>query len=1081
MRLALRRLLLMAYVGGSVLHAQDASTGALQGEIDGPDGRPIPGATVSLRDADDRNFARTVAVASDGRYQIYALPPGRYMLSAQAKGFASDAPSEVTVALGESAHVDLVLRVGLPQSVQVESERTPSPDLFTSPTDTTFSPNEVETLPIEGRRWQDVAALASTLSPADGEETRLSSAGIAVTQNRYTLDGARDTRSFTGEARGSRRLSLGNTMSSVREFRVVTSSTGGDHSGLGATLQVVTRAGSAKRGGSIFLQTRGNLFAAVDPSAIVTRYNGGSPTISMARPEDTRLQWGATLYGALPRIPSVLGHIAYEQEHRSFPAISSPASRTFYVLSAKQTALLQNRGVGIAKQKEALAYLDSLSGTVDRRADEWSLLPRLDWHIGTKSVLSFTWNHASRTAPAGLRGETAVNRGAASFGNDRISTNAMLLRWTQDLSSRMVNRVLFGYSNDLEQQEAQPSLPQEPHTGPNGFSPQVSIGSDFIFGKPSALGRRRYPDEQRIQAGETLSYAAHRWALEAGGNLALVNEQIASLDNEEGTYTYANSAASGRAGALVDWITDWTFPSTAYPNGACPAIFAPDHYFCFRSFTQSYGAQSIAFRTGETSAFAQMRWQPAASLAITAGLRYELFTLPSAQQPNPALDALFGDVATTSQLPRDRNNLAPYASAAWGTRTTVIRLGAGINYGRVAGATVWSALSRTALPGSVRTVRIGPQTIVDTNCASAGSNFGYPSTYICAPSASALRSTSAIMFANNFAMPAIGQAQLSLERQTGRVLMSAAYTGFAARSLPNSTDINIAKSTHSAAFRVQRTGGRGEAGVRNGDTFVLPTYTARVNASFGPVTEMLSNASASHHSLTLAMQRRLHNGWSMRASWTCGKTLDFGPNQGALPLINGQLDPFNVRYDRAPSDLDRRHRVVFSGFYTVSVKGSSWRARAANGWTLSPVFSASAGRPYSYLISGGTSLAGGSDSINGAGGLRYLPSVGRNTLRLPWSENLNLRVARRVRLREILRIEMYADAFNALNSNNVNRVQQRAFLVGDAAGGVTPLIYQDAATVAAEGLTTQPFATRLGSGTLLARQREFQFGLRLEW
>ena len=69
------------------------------------------------------------------------------------------------------------------------------------------------------------------------------------------------------------------------------------------------------------------------------------------------------------------------------------------------------------------------------------------------------------------------------------------------------------------------------------------------------------------------------------------------------------------------------------------------------------------------------------------------------------------------------------------------------------------------------------------------------------------------------------------------------------------------------------------------------------------------------------------------------------------------------------------------------------------------------------------------------------------------------------------------EAFNLLNQQNLSRVETRAFLVGTPAtvGGPTPLVFQDAAMIATEGLSTPAFRTPLSStsgiGTCLAPRK----------
>jgi hypothetical protein len=154
---------------------------------------------------------------------------------------------------------------------------------------------------------------------------------------------------------------------------------------------------------------------------------------------------------------------------------------------------------------------------------------------------------------------------------------------------------------------------------------------------------------------------------------------------------------------------------------------------------------------------------------------------------------------------------------------------------------------------------------------------------------------------------------------------------------------------------------------------------------------------------------------------------------------------------------------------------------------VAPLFKAQSGRPYSYEIFGGTRLSGGHESINGSGGAVYLPTIGRNTLRLPETVNLDLRVSRNLRLSEKMRLRGAAEIFNVTNRVNYTSVVTRAYLVGTAANGapvvngVTTLTFQNAAAVAAEGLNVQPFGAYTAASSSAMGERKIQLGLRLEF
>ena len=60
----------------------------------------------------------------------------------------------------------------------------------------------------------------------------------------------------------------------------------------------------------------------------------------------------------------------------------------------------------------------------------------------------------------------------------------------------------------------------------------------------------------------------------------------------------------------------------------------------------------------------------------------------------------------------------------------------------------------------------------------------------------------------------------------------------------------------------------------------------------------------------------------------------------------------------------------------------------------------------------------------------YLPTVGRNTLRLPDTANLDLRVSRGMRVRDRVVVRGLVEAFNVGNRVNYSGVTQRAFWRG---------------------------------------------------
>ncbi len=545
---------------------------------------------------------------------------------------------------------------------------------------------------------------------------------------------------------------------------------------------------------------------------------------------------------------------------------------------------------------------------------------------------------------------------------------------------------------------------------------------------PASLGRRAYPDERRYQFSDLVTWTRGHHLLQVGADLSAVHDYVSALNNTEGTFRYDSGVTNGHAGGLVDWITDYTFNVNTYPNGGCPSINSSIHDFCFSSFTQSFGQQTAEFDTQEWAAYVEDNWRVRPNLSVNAGFRYDYELEPLPQHPNAALDAVFGQTGATSIFPEDRNNFGPRVGVAWepfGGGRGVVRVGYGLFYGRLPGATIRSALVNTATASSTTHVRITPGTV--TACPQvANQGFGYPCAYLTAPPAGVGTTTSATVFDRRFRLPMVQQGSVTVEREVGAgVVGSATYLMNLDRQLPNSVDINIAPSTGMKTFQIQ--GGTGEPGVRDGETFSVPVYTERVSASYGPVTDVVSNANGSYNALVLEARRRSRRGLEFRVNWTWAKAIDYGQSVGAGPRTNGQFDPFTGQYDKGLSRLNYPHKMVVSAVWEPRLATQRrWLRTAANGWLVSALFMETSGRPYDFDIFGGTRLSGGRESINGSGGAVYLPTVGRDTLRLPDTANLDLRVSRAVQLTERVHLRGLAEIFNVANRVNYSG--------GDAAG-----------------------------------------------
>jgi hypothetical protein len=102
----------------------------------------------------------------------------------------------------------------------------------------------------------------------------------------------------------------------------------------------------------------------------------------------------------------------------------------------------------------------------------------------------------------------------------------------------------------------------------------------------------------------------------------------------------------------------------------------------------------------------------------------------------------------------------------------------------------------------------------------------------------------------------------------------------------------------------------------------------------------LSNGGRSeYHSLQTSLQRRFHRGYMFNINYTLSKSMDTFSDEGLFQIEHDQRRP---ELNWAPSDFDRRHRLILSWVWELPFSGSRW----TNGWQVSGVGTFQSGRPF---------------------------------------------------------------------------------------------------------------------------------------
>jgi Carboxypeptidase regulatory-like domain len=227
----------------------------LSGTVQDTSGRIVVGASVSTRNL-DTNQTYAVTSNTSGYYVVPNLPPGHYELTVQASGFAKSVQTGLTLTVGQTATIDVTLKVAtVGETVTVTTE---APPVETSRTEISqvISAPQIQSLPVNGRQFVDFALLTPGVATGrtsiqstftEPEVTRISFGGMRDLSNAVTVDGA----DYIDEGTGSQRATP--SQEAVSEFRVVNNSFGAEYGrALGGIVNVVTKSGTNDLHGSLY-------------------------------------------------------------------------------------------------------------------------------------------------------------------------------------------------------------------------------------------------------------------------------------------------------------------------------------------------------------------------------------------------------------------------------------------------------------------------------------------------------------------------------------------------------------------------------------------------------------------------------------------------------------------------------------------------------------------------------------------------------------------------------------------------------------------------------------------------------------
>ncbi len=1005
---------------------------ALSGRITDQAGAGLPGATVTAKDT-DMGISRETVTDTAGRYELPALPVGRYEVTATRSGFAVAVRSGINLVVGQDAAADLSLKVGnVTEQVRVDANVS-MVNTTTEDISGLVGEREVKQLPLNGRSYD----LLLTINPGVVNFTWEKTGGIGVsnstTGNNFAVSGNRPQQNlfllngveFTGAAEnnmqpgGASQNLIG--VEAVREFNVLRDSYGAEYGKRpGAQVTIVTQSGTNKFHGSVYEFLRNNIFDSAN------YFDQGSA------PPFRRNQFGAAAGGPIKRDKTFL-FANYEglRQNLHQTSVAFVPDLTSRAAAAPSVKPLLNLWLTPAASDPDFSGIAQVSSSPLQTIREDFGTARLDQIISAKDNLSgiYTADDGSDFTP------TTANPYSSDILNLREQVASV--EETHVVSPRLLNTARFGYSRAGYFFTGEPT-PGTPAADVPGFltgrlvgavvvggsaasNPQAQIGlAGSNNGSNLNIDRNLYTYEDRV----ALTRGAHQLSFGAWFQQFQSNETINLSQYGQATFTSLQTFLTGATSTFL------YSPSPTEMNwrSLFGAVYAQDVIRLWPKFTLSLGFRG-EFSTGWNEAHGR-----AANYTFANGV--------ISSQPRISSNLFTTNHAKFLPQPRIGFAWSPHSER------TVVRGGFGMYY------ELQDALG-------YRTDQNAPFNPTYSVAALPVSKL--PLSTESAPPSNALLVPGGVQ--PDLKMPTLISYSLRVEQALSQnTSLTVGYVGThgyheivgvdANTPVPTVCPASPCPATYPHTFPVGLAGTPVPAG-----SYYIPAGRPKANPAIANTWTWFSRGDSSYNSLQVDLNHRFSHDLSLRGVYTWSKTLDDGDSLNATAAGNAPglvSNPYDVKADWGPATYDVRNLGVISVVYGLPFgNGKPFAAGlgrfgngVVSGWSVNSLVVLQAGFPFTPQLSYNPSNDGDTrnpvrpfvnpnfqgSAILGKPGQWFNPNaflappansgfygnLRRNTLLGPGLATWDFSTVKETSLHERLTLQFRAEIFNLLNRANFN-------------------------------------------------------------
>ncbi|MBO0724992.1 MAG: TonB-dependent receptor [Blastocatellia bacterium] len=1031
-----------------------ASFAQLNGTVQDANGAAVVKATITLRNL-DTNQAYTATTNDVGYYIVPTLPPGKYELAVTSTGFGKFTRTGIALTVGQTATVNVTLKVTVEESMSVTGE-TPLIEPTRTEVSQVIETKQIATLPVSGRLFTDFALLTPGVATGrtslgttvtEFEITQISFGGMRSFSNLITVDGADFINSNTGVQRATP------PQESVQEFRVVNNSFGSEYGrALGGIVNVVTKSGGN--------EWHGSLYDYFQNSALNAR--------SLLQPEGTsktlrQNQFGGALGGPIQKDKTFI-FMNYEGQRRAESPIYPPS-------------LLNN--LTTINQAKAMLGIPAEDLSVLKIKDNDYGFARFDHQLTKNNRLSARYNIENARDPNQLVGNTEDGGGVGTPSGGRnlfINDQALVGTLNSALKPTVVNTFLVQWARR-----------RYDFPGSTG-QPDLDIPNDLAFGHNFGIFDAIY--ESRLQFSDSLGWVKGNHYAKFG---------------YDSNYLFDSTIYPGFAPARIilpgiNCLVD--FANYVNVNGAAPLAPAPGAPCALPPFFHGVGATFYGVALARTNYVDGQfplnnakpldisKWDNAFDPSLRDSFRYKLnhgyqgFYAQDQWRLTPKLTINYGmrydfETGLDNHIDSYWGAVQPRVGFAYSPNgKTVIRAGYGLFFDRNNMTFFFVTGNQKTVPGfipgiTLPMVRNGAETggwqlnlvnaaaflpspVACTGgiepfpgfCLGAAASVArsilttgtYPREFLTGDCPPACTAGAGGLDHHNNKLPYAHQASLEINHTLGGGLtVGAGYLFVGSHRLVLGNGLNTpcpqgTSKPQNPAIAQGWVNPDGSLSACQGTPLLLagkPVFTDGLEFSNGGFLDYNNGVvNAVYHGMTLQVVERFGKRFNLNANYTWSHIIDNGNFTTFINLPQNQFD--NIT-ERANSNQDIRHRFVANFTATGPEQGF------LRNFELSSVITIQGGRPFTLFVGGDAN--GDTNPVTDRVGL-----IARNTYIGDPLRAWDLRVSRAFPISERVRLNLTFDAFNLLNRANVDEVF--SIYGSPIFCGAVPTRYKDATSVA---------------------------------